>query len=167
MKEKKEGVVVLPRTLSKIKVIIDEIYELTSSSPYRGSFAKTSGRYRNILSELIRRGCVIREGHIRKPIYTWNPQAMAPTKCFYETIATEIVARERSYSENFALRKRDKKNDAPKEVEKPIEEPIADETICRSTLSLFSDQELWDELKHRGARIIGNKLVIVKEFELA
>jgi hypothetical protein len=39
--------------------------------------------------------------------------------------------------------------------------------LLKPDLRAFTEQELWEELKRRGARIVDGKMKVVKEVELA
>ena len=135
----------------QVKDIIDTIYELTKESPYKGSFHTKGGRMSTVATILNKRGCIVRSGDKLHPVWSWNPSAMAPTKAFYESVLKEVLGVEHGYAEN-AKAKRDSLRMIPKDTE-------PEKITPRFSITDFSAQELWDEIKRRGYTIEGNRLV--------
>ena len=139
---------VLPKTLKKVKEYVDFIYDSTLGEGMKGSFTKQTTRIMYIAAILVKRGVLKKEGHVRAPIYVWAA-SMAPTRALYESVAKEMVLRER----DIQARYRKKSNPAPPSV--PAAKPC-------NELDRFPSQALWDELKSRGYEIEGDHLVLKK-----
>lgn len=141
-----------PATLKKVKGMVDFIYEITIGEGYKGSLAKSPTRERYIMSILVKRGIVVKEGDIKNRVYRWVAP-LPPTKTLYKTIGDEMVANEM----DMAKRSREKKAArSAKPVEGEKEAPVQ-----VAGLEGFSDQALWDELKKRGYAIEDGRLVVV------
>lgn len=178
---------VTSKTLAIVKEIVDFIYEATVvEGGYKGGWSKYSTRFRKVASILVKRGVLVREGKQLHTLYKWNNAAMYPTNPFYKSVAQEMVKDERAImARSYQKKKRQKVHDAaeaqkaavadenetvqenvPADMVQPADEAeIAPETA--TSLASFSDQELWDELKRRGARIVAGRVKMVKEIELA
>ena len=139
--------------------IIDTTYRLTSrDGGYKGGLTRLLGENKNfqtrVLRELRKRGVLLLQGR-RSVTYRWSPTAMAPTETFYKSVAKSV-------------------NLKPAAPTKPKEEHAIGVVkagehagkVAVASLEPFSDQELWDELKKRGARIVDGTLRIVKEVTL-
>ena len=220
---RKKATTVQPSTVGKVKTAIDLIYEETNKEGgYSGTLSKFGGRFANVVKELKRRNVIYNIGTVKSPVYKWSEQAMAPTKCFYKSVAQRVIDRERETGARWRERHAAAKAvpaDQPLDIFAGIEVPVgaSDSTVVgvkdnpilepvsrpastdffppissvisdedkkaleelrkeldkpttedqrRVTLEVFSDQELWDELKRRGARIVNGGLKIVKEVEL-
>lgn len=146
-----------------VKETIDFVYDILSSNPEGYVLAPSSLGYYEALvcSILVNRGIISktrRTAHNKNHfefVYKWEA-TMPPTTVLYGSVADEIRDIKSSYKK--------KKNAKPK----PDDNPMPPETkVEHPDLSSFSEQDLWDELKRRGARIIGSRLVIVKEIELS
>lgn len=176
-------IVVLPKTLAQVKEIVDDIYVRSSmDGGHHGGLWKMGARYANVGKIMLDVGSIIKSGHDQKPIYTWNPVAMAPTKQFYKTVAEKMVMKERAY----ASKSRGKKSDDKKELveEKPsteipnlapftINETItnnlieeAAEQIAKISIHDFTIQELWEEIKAQGGYIKDNRLAYTQTIYL-
>ena len=220
---RKKATTIMPSTIVKVKTAIDLIYEETNKEGgYSGSLHKFGGRFSCVVAELKRRNVIYNIGTIKNPVYKWSEQAMAPTKCFYKSVATKVIQREREsgarwrerhtaasavipapvpvdqpldifsgmeipsdpavkpYKENPILEPVSRpattdfspihdvtkeEKEALEELRRELDKPTTEDQR-RVTLEVFSDQELWDELKRRGARIVDGTLKIVKEVEL-
>lgn len=145
------GVTATNKARMQVKDIIDTIYELTKESPYNGSFHTKGGRFSHVATILKNRGCIIRSGDKFHPVFSWNPNAMAPTKTFYESVLKDVVTEERQSS----MRSQEKKNSLRMTPEDTEPEKITP----RFSITEFSAQELWDEIKRRGYTIENNRLV--------
>ena len=152
---------VLPKTVRAISAIIDELYQLTSTSPFYGGFKGTTGRYRQVISILVKRGCILREGHHNKPIFSWNPNAMPPTKYFYESVAEEVVLGERSSKARFYAKQKAEKKMAETIPATKDETVYVDNTYGTMAvdLSSVSERDMLDELYRRGWKIGNGEMV--------
>lgn len=139
--------------------IIDTTYRLTSrEGGHKGGLTRILGEKQDfqtrVLRELRKRGVLLLQGR-RNVTYRWSPTAMAPTEFFYKSVAKSL-------------------NLKPAAPAKPKEEHAIGVVkagehagkVAVASLEPFSDQELWDELKKRGARIVDGTLRIVKEVTL-
>ena len=149
-----------PTTISKVKEVVDFIFEATVGGGYKGGWTKYPARFRAIAAILKKRGILVREGNKRFPIQKWFNPSMTPTKNLYKSIADELVLSERESSKKTYMKSKKEKTKAMPVVETPIIAPIMQ--TQSSVLDGFSDQELYDELKRRGYCIEDNKLVVVK-----
>ena len=98
-----------------------------------------------VSAELVSRGVLKKS---RKGVhfhYVWAANC-APTDTFYKNVAKSISDHQ-------------KEIDAKRRAEKPV----VVEKIVEKSLSAYSIQELWDELKSRGVQIEDNKLVVIKK----
>ena len=155
-----------PATVKKVKEAVDFIYEATQGSGTPGGWNKYPARVRASVSIMVKRGILVKEGHPKQPIYRWAV-ASAPTKTLYQSIANEIVMKERASNQNHRARKRAEKTaqEAPEVKTEPIiaQAPSAAPTAKQNpVLAIFSDQALWDELKRRGYVAEGDRLVFKK-----
>lgn len=156
---------VLPRTLKVVKENIDFLYECTIGEGTKGGFTKHSTRTKKVLAILVKRGIITREGHYKEPIYRWVANS-APTKALYQSVAEEMVTKERE----IVRRSRDKKKamETKGESVTTVEEKMPVNTIATETqntllIDELSDNVLWCELKRRGWDIEDNKLVKVSK----
>ena len=153
-----------PKTVKKVKEAVDFIYGATQGNGTPGGWQKYPARVRAAVSIMIQRGILVKEGHPRSPIYRWAV-APAPTKTLYQSIANEVVARERACCQRHREKRR---KAAPAAPAKPKEEivlrplDIAVEVKSDPDMAKFSDQELWDELKRRGYAAEDGRLVFKK-----
>ena len=131
--------------LQTCKKHIDFIYELTKEG-YAGSMSSFgSATLTKVSAELVSRGVLKKT---RKGVhfhYVWAANC-APTETFYKNVAKSISDHQ-------------KEIDAKRRAEKPV----VVEKIVEKSLSAYSIQELWDELKSRGVQIEDNKLVVIKK----
>lgn len=131
--------------LQACKKHIDFIYELTKEG-YDGSMSSFgSATLTKVSAELVSRGVLKKS---RKGVhfhYVWVANC-APTDTFYKNVAKSISDHQ-------------KEIDAKRRAEKPV----VVEKIVEKSLSDYSIQELWDELKSRGVQIEDNKLVVIKK----
>ena len=131
--------------LQTCKKHIDFIYELTKEG-YAGSMSSFgSATLTKVSAELVSRGVLKKS---RKGVhfhYVWAANC-APTDTFYKNVAKSISDHQ-------------KEIDAKRRAEKPV----VVEKIVEKSLSAYSIQELWDELKSRGVQIEDNKLVVIKK----
>ena len=131
--------------LQTCKKHIDFIYELTKEG-YAGSMSSFgSATLTKVSAELVSRGVLKKS---RKGVhfhYVWAANC-APTDTFYKNVAKSISDHQ-------------KEIDAKRRAEKPV----VVEKIVEKSLSDYSIQELWDELKSRGVQIEDNKLVVIKK----
>jgi len=144
---------ILPSTLKAVKEIVDELFDLTSKSPYYGGFTGSTSRYRQIARILVARGSLVRSGNRLNRSYKWNEHAMAPTKVFYQSVAEELVKHEREIRVKNLAKKKALKKEMPETQEPAPQEEKKDEH--KSVLASFSDRALLDELLRRGW-VIGN-----------
>ena len=121
--------------LQTCKKHIDFIYELTKEG-YAGSMSSFgSATLTKVSAELVSRGVLKKS---RKGVhfhYVWAANC-APTDTFYKNVAKSISDHQ-------------KEIDAKRRAEKPV----VVEKIVEKSLSDYSIQELWDELKSRGVQI--------------
>lgn len=140
-----------PSTIKFVKNTVELIYGLTSDGGvYRGGFKNETTRFRRIASILVKRGSLIKEGSQRNLTYRWNPVAMAPTKVFITSIASELVEENRRHQRKSYHKKKVAEG-------KPLPGDLQ-----KASLDYFTIQQLWDELKRRGCSIEDNQLVLVK-----
>lgn len=165
-----QDIVVANSTMKIVREKVDFIYGITSTPDgYTGSMSHNGSRFSAIVAILIKRGILLRSGHVNNPTYKWFNPNMSPTKTLYQSIAAEMVARERKSVMNSYKRKKKREEEEkraaaiekekqeakiaepePKAVEEPQPNPLAEYTI----------QQLWDELKSRGVCIEDGKLAI-------
>lgn len=137
-----------------IKSCIDTIYELTKEG-YVGSMGSLGDTIlMKVSTELVNRG-VVKKDRLKGSTYkyTWVATS-APTETFYKNILTHL----RSYQKGI-----DAKNRALKKSKFEVK-PAVESVVVK--IDSFSTQELWDELKRRGAVIENNQLVIVTKVAL-
>ncbi len=139
-----------PSTIKFVKETIDLIYGLTSEGVYVGGFKNETSRFRRVVSILVKRGSLIKEGSPRYMTYRWNPVAMAPTKKFIISIASELIEENRKHQRKSYHKKKVSEG-------KPLPGDLQ-----KASLDYFTIQQLWDELKRRGCSIEDNQLVLVK-----
>lgn len=151
-----------------VKDTVDFVYEFLS--PFKDGCAfsarDTGNQGRYVVRTLLRRGIIsMKKLPGGKTHYTWVAD-MAPTKVLYKSVAAEIRDQQREKNKKYKAQKvvaqttenaEDAKADERKESVgmEPITPP--------NLLKVFSDQELWDELKARGYGIEGNRLCVVKK----
>lgn len=140
-----------PKTVKKIKGIIDSIYDLTQEE-YYGGFNKMGAYYKKVGTILVERGSLIKTGNLRWAHYKWNPIAMRPTNVFAISVAERLFEK---IAESKKKRDKVKKQEQESPVlETPISQPVS------NPLSPFSIQGLWDEIKRRECVIHENKLAL-------
>lgn len=146
----------------RVKDRVDYIYELLKECPtgYTGGFATSDNLTRRVKQALVSRKVVLQQRDQSLPrmcySYTWNSD-MAPTTTLYRSIV-EDVRKMISYDNN----------------KRPVQHPkypmVANTSKVESRmddniLSKFTAQELWDELKRRGARVVDGELVIIQKLK--
>lgn len=136
-----------------VKETIDFVYELLTTNP--GGYElkpKTLGfNASRVCSTLVKRGIISKDvlstsgkpGHTC--IYKWIAN-MPPTKVLYGSVTDEI-----KHQQSVSKKKATQKNDVV----------VCQNDNSDSSLERFTSQELWDELKRRGATIKDGKIVIV------
>lgn len=159
-----------------VKDIVDLVFELTTSTP-GGNALKVqdfgSCGY-DVVKVLVGRGILERiENRTFPRTYTYKwAVASAPTNVLYGSIAQEIRDYYKRKKELASARR--KSMEKSKQAESKIEPETASEPVVTPadplpsisipntawSLSSFSIQELWDELKGRGCVIIENKLAL-------
>lgn len=152
--------------ISSAKNAVDLIYSLTTGDGYADGW-KDYGNTDlcRVVSELVKRG-VLKKVHIghHKYRYTWIATS-EPTEHFYMTVAYRLAEIQNNAQEN---RKKKLHTEAEQSVfdtstaepEPESTGPDADKPV---SLSGFSTQELWGELKRRGAKVVDGRLVIITE----
>lgn len=166
----------------RVKERIDFIYNLLKEYPsgYKDGFASYDSLTRLCVTKLLDRGAVtrVRDTQRRglKFVYKWAA-SMAPTKVLYKNIIEDI---HKSPSHNHALRKVNKTQDPPLlEVEHKLPEksknppvvglmahtgePVYNVAKKEDFIHSLTAQELWDELKSRGAQVLNGEVVIVQK----
>lgn len=151
-----------------VKDTIDFVYEILTSNPqgYELNVRKTM-RFREarVCAILVKRGIISKRfttGPERKCVYTWVAP-MQPTKVLYGSVSDELYNMERT--RRVVTKKEEPTLDSNVTISGvPNDESNVEleDTTCK-TLKSATEQELWDELKRRGAR---GKIRIVKEIEL-
>ena len=129
-------------------------------------------RARQIATILVKRGCLNKTGSSIRPVYKWNPVAMKPTSVFVASVAEEIHDRKREANVKYYAKSKKRKNDAEKETPCEIEDTFFDELEqvvndnpipcdgkMPNGLELFTDEDLWEELKARGYVIEDGRLI--------
>lgn len=148
-----------------VKDTIDYAYEMLAGNQI-GVELNVKGLGFNaarVCSILVKRGIIEKTKTTGgKCIYKWVA-SMPPTNVLYGSIADQLAHEQKNRREKYKNAHHVSgyaKQSEPEATNEPVEK--------KDVLSLdsFTDQELWDELKRRGARIIDGKLVIVKEVEL-
>ena len=152
---------IAPSTLKYVKETVDLIYELTSAGEYKGGWEKESSRFRRIATILVKRGSLIKEGHVKSLSYRWNPLALAPTKVFYASVAAELIENQRRYGREHRQRAKQALL-KQRAAQNPPAMPEVLTAAPDSALDMFTIQQLWDELKRRGCSIEDNRLVLIK-----
>lgn len=162
------GVTIRPSTLRQIRQFVDTIYELTSGTPYGGTFKDETKRFRDVSAILVKRGIVrcdigFNGKNKRLTTYSWVAP-MAPTDVLYKSIAQEIVDRERKHNKTYRS-KHFKKEDMSSSLKRGSDGVDSERPDCVFSIKDCSAQELWDEIKRRGYTIEDNRLVkIQKEY---
>lgn len=149
--------------LSKtVKEIVDLVFELTTSNPdgYEMKATELGGAGRLVVKILHQRGIIERirmKNRVHSFLYKWAV-ASAPTKVLYGSITQELTD---------MLRKKNREyNSKKKSAEKVAVDEIAEETVPAPAVPLvpslgqFTIQELWAEIKRRGAVIEDNRLAL-------
>ena len=145
-----------------VKDTIDYVYELLSTNP-SGYELNVSGLGFNAAcccAILVKRGIISKErkyinGQLHV-IYKWVAN-MPPSKVLYGSVSDELKSEQSKRKRRVAP---PKSNANDKESIAPAFTPV------NLSMDCFSEQELWDELKRRGATIKDGKLMIVKAVEL-
>ena len=142
-------------TPSPCAELIDFIYALTKDEDYLDGFASFKNAQLSLVAtELVKRGVLSKKprGRLKNGerggnrfAYRWAANS-EPTKHFAVSVAQTIAE------------KMSKPKTTMQTSEKPTPPPAA--TLAKS-LDGFTNQELWDELKRRGAQIINGELAIV------
>lgn len=118
--------------------------------------------------------------------FTWAAR-MAPTQNFVRSVANAIIERERVYKDKYQKRVRAEKkqqklaeaqapdipildveipdvNEVQEEVQQPIMQTsfVVTNPVSENSISLkdATPQQLWDELKSRGAKVVDGKIII-------
>ena len=173
---------VTSQTLLKVKEMVDFIYEATAAEGgYKGGWSKYSGRFKKVATILSKRGVIVHSGYKDNIVYTWNKVATPPTKVFYKSVAQELLKGEKGARNRYRQKLRRQREALKKAAQTVDEKPLVvipqeqSEGRVQGTTALqyvyplehYTDQELWDELKRRGARIVDGKMKVVKEIELS
>lgn len=169
-----------------VKDTIDFVFEILTSNPggYEMS-AKELGTTRGkVVAILVERG-ILERNHAcngKKSRYQWVA-AMAPTKVLYGSVTQELADRNREEKKRYYGKLKAKTsapnsdNDAEEAVQKAVDEDPSEkvqaeevETIASAdhggsgyyndTLSSYTIEELWREIKRRGGRIEGGQLAV-------
>ena len=135
-----------------IKGHIEFLYDLTKDG-YVGSMSSfESATLRKVCSELVRRGVISMSTISKnKRRYLWVA-TMAPTSNLCLDVAKTISSRQREI---------DKARRCKNKEVNPIQVEVA--VPAQKSLSEYSIQELWDEIKSRGVVIEDNKLVMIQK----
>ena len=141
-----------PFDLAKCKLVIDTIFELTKDG-YQGKLGIDN--HTSAVSRLLqKRGILKRTGSSRYPRYKWVA-GMAPTEVLYKNILSD-------YQAMIIPPERKKETDElPPPIPKTSNLPPGAKPITGNVLERFSSQQLWEELKRRGAQIVDGELVII------
>ena len=156
---------------SHIKETVDFIYELLRGQEWTYvSFKSLGWRASRIATMLGNRGIVAKR-HVsgesgRKTEYKWVA-SLAPTRVLYDNIyddmkrfKRESKQKERSRQESdHPIIEKVEVMESANEYVAPVVESVDDKSVA---LGLFSDQELWDELKRR-RWICGNGVLVRSE----
>lgn len=143
-----------PFDLAKCKLVVDTIYELTKDG-YEGKLGIDN--HTSAVSRLLqKRGILKRTGSSRYPRYKWVA-TMPPTDVLYKNILSD-------YTDIIIQPERKKRpGELPPPVPRPSNLPPNAKPITGNVLDRFSSQQLWDELKKRGAQIMDGEIVIVNK----
>ena len=162
----------------RVKERIDFIYNLLKEYPsgYKDGFTSYDSLTRLCVTKLLERGAVTRTRDISrkglKYVYLWVA-SMAPTKVLYKNIIEDI---HKCPSHNHAIRhastakQQEVKHEAPAKRQNPpvvgvmasTGEPMYNVAKKEDFIHSLTTQELWDELKSRGAQVLNGELVIVQ-----
>ena len=136
--------------LAKVKDAVDQIYEITHDTPYKGGLTVgTSTEFNRVVSELRKREVIQRYVEKGVAYWSWNPVAIAPTKELYKNVAETIWRKKRESLQKLLDSKEKRLKDAAPAPPSHIGDRLSD----------ISTQTLWDELKRRGCVIENGKLV--------
>lgn len=151
------------RTLSQAtKETVDFIYDYLSPHPEGITMnAKQLGKTESrICSLLVRRGIITknRSGFGAKEYrYKWVAP-MPPTKVLYGSIVDEIRDQDRGYKDRH--KNKQKQDTVMNQIEKEREEQEAVVVVDKPSLTQYTIQELWDEIKRRGGHIEGGQIAV-------
>lgn len=130
-----------PFDLSKCKLTVDTIYELTKGG-YEGKLG-IDNHTASVSRLLQKRGILKREGTKRYPVYKWVA-TMAPTELLYKNILSD-------YMELITPPEKKKPaEELPPPIPKTAKLPPDAKPVTGNILERFTAQELWNELKRRG-----------------
>ena len=142
-----------PEFLGKVKDAIDQIHELTKTSPYKGGLTIGTGTtFKLVVAELRKREVIQRYYEKGVVYWTWNPIAISPTKELYKNVASTLYKNARDRIQALV----DKKDKRMRDAETVVKSNVASTEV---KLVNFSTKELWEELKRRGCVIENGKLV--------
>lgn len=137
--------------IQTVKEKIDVLYEVTKGG-YTGSISSFKDfTLSKVASELIKRG-VIRKQRVEGTVgyhYDWVATS-EPTPTFYKNVAEAI---QKHQHEIDKARRENEKKDAA----------VTAKTKENGSLSDYTIQALWDELKKRGVQIEGDRLVVIEK----
>lgn len=154
-----ENVQVSPKMLKNVKEIIETIYEITQTE-YKGGFKKEGNLFRSVATILVKRGSIIKHGERRHSTYEWNPIAMKPTKVFIASVAEELARNKSEQNRRYKSKIKSQKSTDMNQIETEREKQEAGVVVDNPTLAQYTIQELWDEIKRRGAVIEDNRLAL-------
>lgn len=131
-----------------IKKHVDFLYDLTKDG-YDGSMSSfKSATLTKVASELIKRGVISKKRIVGVRFsYRWNA-SMAPTEHFYLSVAKALSEHQREIDKGRRMKTAAMNTSAP---------------VNDKTLSDYSIQELWDELKKRGVQVEDGRLVVIQK----
>lgn len=137
--------------LESTKQHVDFIYELCKDG-YEGSFSTFGVPMQKVKAELVKRGVLDKTKTAPRTFtYKWVA-SMAPTNQFYKSVAIAIGTKQSLYDASYKCKKKSVEQD-----ETPVVKALSDYTI----------EELWAEMRSRGAEIENGHLVIIKKTVLA
>lgn len=158
----------------RVKERVDFVYQLLTENPsgYRGGFSSQDALTRIVVRCLVRRNVVHKGDKLRNTYtYTWAA-SMAPTKVLYKNIL-EDVQKEPSHCRHGAKAAPQQKQHLRFQMERPkppvvglradTGEPMYNVSKREEFLKSLSAQELWDELKSRGAQVFNGEVVILQK----
>jgi len=148
---------------ARIKDAVDDIYKRTSGTmPLTSGFTAINPNdlYRKVALALKEEGIIENLGRKDEPKYIWK-SAIKLTESVYHRVYLKVRQYNRKYYDN--VRAKIAKAEAPAVPEETVEQPVVDSLatvtpVYAKTLDVFTDQELWDELKARGFGFVEGKL---------
>ena len=134
---------------ARVKAAVDEIYGKTlTACPV--PIINWSPLERRVAVIMIERDILKNLGSYKKPAWHWNSE-LAPTNTLYKSLLDAVREKAAAASKRYADKKAKAK--AVVKTEDPVAGPVEGMTLRRATLSDYTAQDLWNELKRRGVQV--------------